>query len=162
MYDVICLTDPSTTHLALQPEHRTVIMPLRTLEGKVNANASAYLMVPSNAKYQVNAAKFIASYLQGRYADPADYLSMYLDFCEFPEEGAKERYDQLIEETSFCVSEDFADTVWDMYIDRGEICFPDYWKGHIQSLRDNYMKGFCTTDELLADVESRREIYLSE
>ena len=103
MYDVICLTDPSTTHLALQPEHRTVIMPLRTLEGKVNANASAYMMVPSNAKNQVNAAKFIASYLQGRYADPADYLSMYLDFCEFPEEGAKERYDQLIEETSFCV-----------------------------------------------------------
>ena len=147
----------------LLADHRTVVMPLRNLDGKVNAKAIAYMLVPSNAKNQVNAVKFIASYLQAQHEDPVEqYNAFEFDVCEFPEQAAKARFDKYIDLYSFRGSEDFTETMWDMYEDRGDICMPSYWYHSLKYLFDDYMTGEMSIDELMTDVQDRLQIYVSE
>ena len=156
-----------TFHIQVLPyllaDHRTVVMPLRNLDGKVNAKATAYMLVPSNAKNQVNAVKFIASYLQAQHEDPVEqYNAFEFDVCEFPEQAAKARYDKFIDWYSSLGSEDFTETMWDMYEDRGDICMPSYWYHSLKYLFDDYMNGEMSVDELMTDVQDRLKIYVSE
>ena len=147
----------------LKAGHRTVVMPLRNFERKINASAAAYMLIPSNAKNQVNAVKFIASYLQARYQDPAFHCNgMKLDFCEYPEEGAKVRCEKFVNDHASQASEDFAETMWDLYEDRGDICMPSYWYHSLKYLFDDYMNGEMSIDELMTDVQDRLKIYVSE
>lgn len=121
------------------------------------------MLVPLNAKNQVNAVKFIASYLQARYEDPGDSCNeMNFDICEFPEQTVKMCYEEFINKYSLKASGDFAKTLWDLYEDRGYIHMPSYWYHSVKYLFDDYMNGELTIDELAQDVQSRLEIYMSE
>ena len=107
--------------------------------------------------------KFIASYLQARYEEPEkNYNGTVLDFCEYPEQKAKVRYDKFIDDYASQASEGFAKTMWDLYEDRGDICMPSYWYHSLKYLFDDYMNGEMSIDELMTDVQARLKIYLSE
>lgn len=146
--------------VSAHPEHRTALMPLRTLDGKVNAGAQFYLMVPAMASNQVNGVKYIAQLLKIMQED--EMFTSNIGFVEYPANAGTEQVKKKNQTLSSYGNAEFSEVFERIYADRGAIRMPDYWMPGAQSLLDNYMKGSCSPEDVVKQLDERLKIYVSE
>ena len=145
-------------------QDQSVLVPLLQLDGKAATSSQACYMVPITAENKLNAIRYIATYLQIMYTyDENNKQEFGFDYY-FPYDQGEEAFESRLEDCKYTVfsSESYLETNRYMYENQGKVCYPSYWVHSLQSLFDSYMRGEMSIDELMADVQSRLEIYVSE